>query len=58
MPKASPKSVRLNDYLTVNLAAELLGLSASTHRNWDGVGELRAIRHPVNGYRRYRQFEF
>ncbi|QDV89900.1 RecBCD enzyme subunit RecD [Phycisphaerae bacterium RAS2] len=47
MPKASPKPVRLNDFLTVSLAAEFLGVSPSTLRNWDRGGKLRAIRHPV-----------
>jgi excisionase family DNA binding protein len=41
--------------LTVTLAAEFLGVSPSTLRNWDRGGKLRAIRHPVNGYRLYRK---
>jgi excisionase family DNA binding protein len=55
VPKASPKPVRLSDFLTVSLAAEFLGVSPSTLRNWDRGGKLRAIRHPVNGYRLYRK---
>lgn len=55
VPKVTPKPVRLNDFMTVGLAAEFLGVSPSTLRNWDRDGKLRAIRHPVNGYRLYRK---
>jgi excisionase family DNA binding protein len=41
------------EYLTVKQAAEFLGVSADTLRNWDDSGKLRALRHPVNGYRLY-----
>ena len=47
----------LRDYLTVGEAAEYLGVSASTLRNWDRAGKVQAIRHPVNGYRLYRKEE-
>jgi excisionase family DNA binding protein len=43
------------DYLTIKEAAEFLGVSPSTLRNWDRAGKVRAVRHPVNGYRLYRQ---
>ena len=45
----------LKDYLTVGEAASLLGVSATTLRNWDRSGKLRAHRHPINGYRLYRR---
>lgn len=49
-----PKQVeRLGDLLTVGEAAEYLGVSASTLRNWDRSGKVHAARHPVNGYRLY-----
>jgi DNA (cytosine-5)-methyltransferase 1 len=41
--------------MTVSQAAQFLGVSASTLRNWDRAGKLVAIRHPVNGYRLYRK---
>jgi MerR family transcriptional regulator, copper efflux regulator len=47
----------LRDYLTVSEAADYLGVSASTLRNWDRAGKVRAARHPVNGYRLYRKEE-
>jgi MerR family copper efflux transcriptional regulator len=42
-------------FITVTDAAKYLGVSPSTLRNWDRQGKLRAIRHPVNGYRLYRK---
>lgn len=48
-------SENLRDYLTVSEAAEYLGVSAATLRNWDRAGKVRAIRHPVNAYRLYRK---
>jgi len=47
----------LRDYLTVSEAAEYLGVSAATLRNWDRAGKVQAVRHPVNGYRLYRKEE-
>src|SRR5215204_5879990 len=46
---------RLAEYLTVGEAADFLGVSPWTLRNWDKAGRLRAVRHPKNGYRIYRQ---
>ena len=43
-----------NDYLTVAQAAETLNISAQTLRRWDESGKLKAVRHPINGYRYYR----
>lgn len=47
----------LAEYLTVGEAAEFLGVSTSTLRNWDREGKLRARRHPLNGYRLYLRAE-
>lgn len=35
-------------------AAEILGVSKLTLRNWDNSGKLIAYRHPINNYRVYR----
>lgn len=48
-------SRQLNRYLTVKEAAAYLGVSAETLRNWDRADKLKASRHPMNGYRLYRQ---
>ena len=44
----------LLDYMTVGVAAEFLGISRSTLRNWDKEGKLKPHRHPINSYRLYR----
>ena len=49
--------LNLKDYLTVGDAAKKLGVSRATLRNWDKAGKLKPYRHPVNGYRLYRQKE-
>jgi excisionase family DNA binding protein len=47
----------LGEYLTVKEAAALLGVSTKTLRNWDRAGKFKPRRHPVNGYRLYRNEE-
>jgi excisionase family DNA binding protein len=47
----------LADYLTVTEAAELLGVTAATLRNWDRAGKLSPRRNPLNGYRLYKREE-
>lgn len=44
-----------SDYLTVKEAAEFLGVTTTTLRNWDRRGKLIPVRHPVNQYRLYRK---
>lgn len=39
--------------VSLTKAAELLGVSKATLRNWDKAGKLTAFRHPINGYRLY-----
>ena len=51
----SKKRAGFAELLTVNEAANLLGVSSSTLRNWDREGKLRAMRHPINRYRLYRR---
>ncbi len=55
--KKDVAALNLKDYLTVGEAAEALGVSRSTLRNWDKAGKLKPYRHPVNGYRLYKQDE-
>lgn len=43
------------DLLTVQQAAQLLGVSVPTMRRWDDTGKFVARRHPINGYRMYRK---
>lgn len=51
--KVTEATLNLANYLTVGEAAEQLGVSRSTLRNWDRTGKLKPYRHPVNGYRLY-----
>jgi len=44
---------KLNEYLRVGEAAELLGVSKDYLRRWDAAGKLRAHRHPVSNFRLY-----
>ncbi len=41
-------------YLSIQDAAEKLGVTPLTLRNWDKKGVLTAYRNPVNNYRVYR----
>lgn len=43
------------EFLQVKEAAELLGVSANTIRNWGREDKLPEYRHPVNNYRMYRR---
>ena len=41
-------------YLTIKDAAEIIGVTPLTLRNWDKKGILTSYRNPVNNYRVYR----
>ncbi|OHA90490.1 MAG: hypothetical protein A2832_02265 [Candidatus Zambryskibacteria bacterium RIFCSPHIGHO2_01_FULL_44_22b] len=41
-------------YFSIKEAAEILGVSTLTLRNWDKSGKFRASRHPMNNYRVYK----
>ena len=47
--------VKLRDYLRISEAAEYLGVSPNTLRNWENAGKVVAFRHPVNGYRLFKR---
>jgi excisionase family DNA binding protein len=46
---------KLRDYLRISEAAEHLGVSPNTLRNWENAGKVMAVRHPVNGYRLFKK---
>ena len=48
---------KLKDFLRISDAAEYLGVSTSTLRNWENAGKIAAYRHPVNSYRLFKQEE-
>ena len=45
----------MKGYLTVLEAAQFLGVTAQTLRNWDKQGKLSPYRHPLNNYRLYKE---
>ena len=48
---------KLKDFMRISEAAEYLGVSPNTLRNWENAGKITAHRHPVNGYRLFKQEE-
>ena len=44
-------------YLTIIEAAEFLGVTAQTLRNWDKESKFKPYRHPINNYRLYKKSE-
>ena len=48
---------KLKDFLRISDAAEYLGVSTNTLRNWENAGKIAAYRHPVNSYRLFKQEE-
>ena len=48
---------KLKDFLRISEAAEYLGVSPNTLRNWENAGKIVAYRHPVNSYRLFKQDE-
>ena len=48
---------KLRDYLRISEAAEYLGVSPNTLRNWENAGKIVAHRHPVNKYRLFSREE-
>jgi predicted site-specific integrase-resolvase len=44
----------LKRFITIKQAANILGVSALTLRNWDNNGKFPAGRHPISNYRVYK----
>jgi CheY-like chemotaxis protein len=53
MARLQPSASNFSDVLTISEAADFLGVSTATLRNWDRSGKLKPRRHPQNGYRIY-----
>src|SRR3954469_6073108 len=53
MARLQPPQSNFADVLTISEAADFLGVSTATLRNWDRSGKLRPRRHPQNDYRIY-----
>ena len=48
-------ATKLNDYLMTAEAAEFLGVSQNTLRNWARQGKIAVRVNPVNNYRLFRR---
>ena len=48
---------KLDGYLRIKEAAEYLGVSPNTLRNWGRLEKITEHRHPVNNYRLYKKSE-
>ncbi len=46
---------KLDGYLRIKEAAEYLGVSPNTLRNWGLAGKITEHRHPMNNYRLYNK---
>ena len=44
----------LQEYMTIKVAAEYLGVTPNTLRNWGVAGKITEYRHPINNYRLYK----
>jgi excisionase family DNA binding protein len=47
----------LKEYMQIKEAAEYLGVTSATLRNWGNAGKITEHRHPVNNYRLYKRSE-
>lgn len=47
--------MNLREYVQIKDAAEFLGVSPSTLRNWERAGKIAAYRNPINHYRLFRR---
>jgi len=45
--------MKINDFLNIKDAADYLGVTVNSLRNWDKSGTLKAQRNPYNNYRMY-----
>lgn len=48
---------KLKDFMRISEAAEYLGVSPSTLRNWENAGKIVAHRNPMNSYRLFKKEE-
>ena len=47
--------VKLDEFVTINQAARLLGVSPNTLRNWHRDAKIPVYRNPISGYRLFKK---
>lgn len=47
--------MKIADYLMIGDAAEFLGVTENTLRNWEKAKKIIVYRHPINLYRLYKK---
>lgn len=48
---------KFNEYLRIKEAAQFLGVTENTLRNWEDMHKINVYRHPQNDYRLYDEEE-
>jgi len=46
---------KINEYLSIAQAANYLGITPNTLRNWEKNGKIKTHRNPFNNYRPYKK---
>lgn len=46
---------KITNFLTIGEAAEILGVSLNTLRNWERAKKIVVYRNPINKYRLYKK---
>ena len=46
---------KIDDYLTIKEAAQFVGVTANTLRNWERDKKITVYRNPQNAYRLYKK---
>lgn len=57
MGKLKGVVMKISDYLNIKEAAEFLGISKNTLRNWEKKKKISVHRNVANGYRLYKKEE-
>ncbi len=49
--------MNFKNFITTLQASKILGVSKGTLRKWESEGKIKALRHPINGYRLFHEDE-
>lgn len=47
--------MKINEYMKIKEAADFLGVTTQTLRNWEKTGKLKSFRHPMSNARLYKR---